>query len=212
MPAGNNLTDEQRAKIREECLLRDEIRRELEDAHPRPGGALSFLNSRFGLAITTGLFAALIGPLVIRVWAKADLQREQTRAFRDKKIQLLSTFIQDKERYISLRLSIHKQRDWLLANRDKENATNDVGRRLADAESDYVDLYKRFLECRSVQADLREVKAYFGDDVDRAADLYLTSVEHTFDAKSFKELLERNDGSDKLGNKLVDLMSEEVKP
>jgi hypothetical protein len=217
------LTDTDRARIREECLLREEIRRELRRPGRRKetGRLMRFLNSSFGRLVFSTFLGSfgltLVGKIILNVQAEKDhiKQREQAvedrkkehnRALRDRKNALLSSLPQDAERYTSILGSLNRDRLWL--SNPKSGPTNDIGRKRTDVENDYMTLSNRFLEARSVKADLKEIGATFSSPkVKSIVSQYHDAVEQASGSKNPEEV---SGTAGKLLEQLMAAMSEEL--
>lgn len=165
------LTDDDRGRLREEMVLREEMRREL--SRPSEGAKLgirSFLNSPFFITVIAGFAISVVGHLFVRTNAEYARERAAEGAIRDKKMAVTSALANDLSTYIGMKGSFLKRKIWLNSHRD-ESAMRDGATR-ADVQKEYFDIWKLMMQARKPDAVLAEVRSFFAspeviDDADK---------------------------------------------
>jgi hypothetical protein len=201
------LTAAERTRLREEMLLREELREELRNAaanNKSSGGG--FWKSPVFATILAGLFLNLFSGVT------AHFERRQVRehAMLDKRIAIASSVAQDLPTWISLKASVDKKRLWLHAHVE-ESAKDFIGASREDALKAYTELYKLLLHSHGIDAILGDVRLFFSTpEVERILDRFDTAPSLN-EAKSDEELMATVKTLGQLSDQLRAVLAEEIK-
>jgi hypothetical protein len=159
------LSEDEKARIRHEMFLREEIRRELTNAKSpeRRYGVHPFLNSPFFLTAVCGLLASMISHFHSRATAENERRLAQENAIREKQIALLSSVANDVPTYVSTMGSMKKLKLWLKEHPDSDEKLE--GRPRDEVDKDYKEYFKLYLQARKARSILAEVRSYYESPV-----------------------------------------------
>ncbi len=214
VPAGTQaLSEDEKARIRHEMFLREEIRRELAKAKSpeRKYGVHPFLNSPFFLTAVCGLLASVIGHFYSRATAENERRLAQENAIREKRIALLSSVANDVPTYVSTIGSVRNLRFWLKAHKNGSDDTDEIGRPREEVYKAYSESFKWYLQVRQASSILAEVRSYFSKDVLGFVDDEERAIEAIEDASTHDEIVEHVKGQEKTRKKLLSAMAEEIR-
>jgi hypothetical protein len=209
---GSVLTDTDKARIREEMVLRDEVRREIAAAQAKEprSGLYSFLNSRFFISVVAGFALTLMPKLLLDARERRDRATATENAFREKRLGLLSSAVNDLSRYVSLKASWRQLRIWLDQHPDGTAELNGMPR--AEVHATYHDFYKRLMDVRRPDAALAEVRSFFtATAVLSRADEFEKAVDRIGHATTDQELTDLVSKQNAIRDQLFRAMAEEAK-
>ena len=133
------------------------------------------------------------------------------RAIRDRKVAIMSSLGHEIERYNSIRFSTHKLKMWLREHKGDASAVDDIGRKRADVENDYIAFYKTYTETRSARSGLLEAQAFFGPTIQPLIAKELTAIENAARGETPDQLGKRLDEENEIRSQLLSAMADEIK-
>lgn len=208
------LSDSERARIREEMLLREEIRRELSPKRDQGRtGVHGFLNSPFFLTVVCGLAASGISQFYVRSSAKTERTLAHAKAIQEKKALLITAVANELPSFVSIYASMLKRHRWL---RDAKNAAVDSKGELNETREEvyklYVDLFKTYLQARKPESILADVRSTFeSQEVADAAVRVAAAIDAIGSAKTDDEVKERTKAQEPVRAALLDAMAKEIR-
>jgi hypothetical protein len=174
------LSEDDRRRIIAESRLREELRRELATGHSSSAKssrntASALLNSPFVLTVVGGLLLSLAAAVLQHRYADIENDRAYVRAVREKKFELMRTFLADLD--LQLRCSA-----WLLNTLPSVEAREKS--RTADLNSayslqklkDYQDIHQLYLKTPQAAAYADQINALFPSaEVHKKMDSFLAA-------------------------------------
>jgi hypothetical protein len=168
------LSAEEKERIRDEMLLRGDIRRELSSAGAaRPTSLLTILNSPFVVTFLGALLISVMG-LIAKSWVdRQQVELARQRELQDAKLELIGTFVQDFESTNMLEGQIRRAQREVAGLEDKlgspakhgKGKTTELRNRLKQARTELGELRHRHQEARRQDAGFAQVEALFGTEV-----------------------------------------------
>ena len=158
-----------------------------ESEQKRTGGRLllHFLNTPFAITVLGGICVTVVSSVVAHQVSLNERQREEQRAIREKKMAILSNLDHDVDRFVSLRLSVHKMRFWLRDHREDEKLD---GIPYPDVEKNYVEFYKLLMSTRTADSSLREVGLFFSKESATKAEDLMNEMDDMFALTKWSEM------------------------
>jgi hypothetical protein len=157
------LSEDEKARIRHEMFLREDIHRELartKQAEKRYG-VHPFLNSPFFLTAVCGILASVISHYYVSSRAAIERKEAREKAFREKQIALLSSVANDVPTYVSTMGSMRKFKLWLKEHPKSDDTYGDTGWSRNEVSSLYKEYFRLYLQARKASSILAEVRAYY---------------------------------------------------
>lgn len=208
------LSDADRDQIREEMILREEIRRELgpKKDHAR-GGVHGFLNSPFFLTVICGLAASSISQFYVRSSARNERIVAQAKAMHEKKAVLVTAVANELPSFVSIYASMLKRHRWL---RDAKDGVADARGEFNETREEvyklYVDLFKMYLQARKPESILADVRSTFESrEVADAAKRQLDAINAIGEAKTDDDVKARTKAQEPIRTALLDAMANEIR-
>lgn len=208
---GDVLNEAERERVREETLLRAEVRREVEAAFSKKLGWFGRLNSPFMITVMGGIFITIAGQLFVRVSSVVERRQALDQATLEKKLAVLTSYATDVETAEAFEGAVLAKRRWL---REHPNADDrdDFGLPRAKVEDQLVDIYKAYLPSKKMLAVLTEVRAFFVTaPVQQAADTFDNAWTAVEEAKTADEQKKKWPDAVKASQALAQAMSEEIR-
>ena len=205
------LSEDEKARIRHEMFLREDIHRELARAKQaeKRYGVHPFLNSPFFLTAVCGLLAGIISQTYACTRARSERREARENALREKQIALLSSVANDVSTYVSTMGSMRKLKLWLQNSQDPQDA---IGRSREEVRGIYTEYFKFYLQARKADSILAEVRGYYKNgEVIELADKEERAVDAMEDAKTEDEVRRRMDLQVGVRKLLLNAMAEEIR-
>lgn len=208
------LTDVEKARIREEMILREEIRRELSPPRePGKRGVHGFLNSPFFLTVVCGLAASGVSQFYVRASARNERILAHAKAVQEKKTVLITSVANDLPTFVSVYASMLKRHRWLRdPKNESEGATDEFHRPREEVYRLYVDLFKMYLQARKPESILADVKSTFESEaVADAAKREMGAIDAIGEAKTDADVKDRTKAQEPVRAALLDAMAAEIR-
>ena len=202
-----------RERVREELLLREELRREIEIAAEtavKSRGRWSFLRGPAVATAVGGLLLNLFG------YVSAHYQKQQARdqALMEKQIAVATAITNDLPNTLMTFASMRKARLWLDDERNKtaDARTPDLGLDRAEQTKLYFDLWKAYLASRKIESMIAELRIFYASDrIKPLIDAEDAALRAIADAHTIPELRERLSKEDGPRKQLLAAMSETIR-
>jgi hypothetical protein len=208
------MSESDRARVREEMLLREEIRRELAPPTASPSRKIgpAFIHTPFFITVICGFCISLMGNMFVRANAQNERFLARENSLREKKTAIVSSFADDLSTLSSIRASWLVRKLWLDAHQKEPSETYKYGQTRDQVYGLYVDLWKMLMKTRKSDAILAEARSFFDSE---QVQLLLTEEMHAQEAigkaKSEEDIQTRSDAENKVREKVLMAMGNELR-
>jgi hypothetical protein len=153
------LEERDRERIREEMLLREDIRNELAKPIVGQRGILPILNSPFAITVIAGILLSLLSQTFICSNADKERLLTQEKANREKMTSIITLSANDISTFLSLEGSWIFEKIWLRNNKGAEDMR--LGRSREEVYKSYREHWNLMMQARKPDAVFSEIKSFF---------------------------------------------------